>query len=121
MGVAVTLVVVAVRGRANAPHEASQHIDRRYHGQHDRGNEQRKPDGAMVVGMPKNHGEQHGGDKQHEVAPVVSLGEVSGLAPKLPTLLLSHKEGVDVLSDHSLERDSTGYLVFRNPLQQLQL
>jgi hypothetical protein len=26
-----------------------------------------------------------------------------------------------VLSDHSLERGSTGHLVFRNPLQQLQL
>jgi hypothetical protein len=76
----------------------------------------------MVVGRsPKNHGEQHGGDKQRDVAPVVSLGELSGLALKLPTLLLSHKEGVDVLSDHSLERGSTGYLVFRNPLQQLQL
>jgi hypothetical protein len=38
-----------------------------------------------------------------------------------PDSSLSHEEGVDVLSDHSLERGSTGHLVFRNPLQQFQL
>jgi hypothetical protein len=32
---------------------------------------------------------------------------------------LSHEEVVDVNSDHSLERGSTGHLVFWNPLHQL--
>src|SRR6266478_2700345 len=74
----------------------------------------------MVLAKPNNHGEQNGGDKQHDVAPMASVGEVSGLALKRPTLLLSQEQVVDVLSDHLLERDSTGYLVFRNQLQQFQ-
>src|ERR1700738_4059200 len=61
----------------------------------------------MVVGIPDNHGEQHGRDKQHDVAPVASVGEVPGLALKLPTLLLSQEEVVDVLPDHLLERGAT--------------
>ena len=42
------------------------------------------------------------------MSPVASLGEVSGFPLKLSTLLLSHEEGVDVFSDHLLERGSTG-------------
>jgi hypothetical protein len=34
---------------------------------------------------------------------------------------LSQEEVVDVLPDHLLERDATGYLVFRNQLQQFHL
>jgi hypothetical protein len=34
---------------------------------------------------------------------------------------LSHEEGLDVLSQHSLERGSTGHLVFRSPPQQIQV
>src|SRR5258707_9073795 len=72
----------------------------------------------MMVGMPSNHSEQHGGQKQDEVAPV--LGEVTGAPLKLPTLLYGHDEGVDVRCDDLLKRGSTGDLVFRNPLQQVQ-
>jgi hypothetical protein len=118
--VAFALVVVPVIG-ANARQEATHHSDSHYHGHHERRNEQRKPDRTMVVGMPSDHGEQQDRDKQHDVAPVAFLGEISGPTLKLPTLLLRHEEGVDVLSDHSLERGSTGYLGFRKLLQQIQL
>src|SRR3954463_3945621 len=64
-----------------------------------------------MVGMPSNHNEQHGGQKQDEVAPV--LGEVTGAPLKLPTLLYGHGEGVDVRCDDLLKRGSTGDLVFR--------
>ena len=73
----------------------------------------------MVVGMPDNRDEQYGGDEHHDVTPV--LGEIPGLPPKLLTLLLSHEEGLDVLSEHSLQRGSTGHLGFRNPLEQFQV
>src|SRR3981189_485304 len=118
MAVAVALVVVAVRGRANVPQEATQHIQSRYHRHQDRGDDDRKPDRTMMVGMPSDHSEQHGGQKQDEVAPV--LGEVTGAPLKLPTLLYGHDEGVDVRCDDLLKRGSTGDLVFRNPLQQVQ-
>src|SRR5882757_1479220 len=72
----------------------------------------------MMVGMPSDHSEQHAGQKQDDVAPV--LGEVTGSPQKLPTLLDGHDEGVDVLCDDLLKRGSTGDLVFRNPLQQVQ-
>ena len=75
--VAVALVVVPVIG-ANARQEATHHSDSRYHSHHERRNEQRKPDRTMVVGMPSNHGEQQDRDKQHDVAPVAFLGEISG-------------------------------------------
>ena len=71
--VAVVLVVVAVIG-ANA-RRATHHSDSHYHGQHERRNEQRKPDRTMVVGMPSDHGEQQDRDKQHDVAPVAFLVE----------------------------------------------
>ena len=70
-----------------------------------------------MVGMPSDHCEQHSGQKQDEVAPV--LGEVTGPPLKLPTLLYGHDEGVDVLCDDLLKRGSTGDLVFRNPLQEV--
>ena len=65
--------MVAVIG-ANARQEATHHSDSHYHGQHERRNEQRKPDRTMVVGMPSDHGEQQDRDKQHDVAPVAFLG-----------------------------------------------
>ena len=58
MAVAVALVVVAVRGRANVPQETTKHRLSRYHRHQGRGNEERKPDRTMVVGMPSDHGEQ---------------------------------------------------------------
>src|SRR5258705_13303111 len=113
MAVAVALVVVAVRGRANVPQEATQHKYCRYHRQQGRGNEERKPERTMMVGIPRDHGEQHAGQKQDEVAPV--LGEVTVPLPKLPTRLYGHDEVVDVLCDDLLKSGSTGDLVFRNP------
>ena len=70
-----------------------------------------------MVGMPGDNGEQHGGQKQDEVAPV--LDEVTGDPLTVPTLLYGHDEVVDVLCDDLLKRGSTGDLVFRNPLQQV--
>ena len=75
--VAVALVVVALIG-ANARQEATHHSDSRYHSHYERRNEQRKPDRTVVVGMPSDHGEQQDRDKQHDVAPVAFLGEISG-------------------------------------------
>src|SRR6476661_5375848 len=118
LGTAVAVVVVAVRGRANVPQEATQQIQSRYHRHQGRGNEERKPERTMVVGMPRDDGEQHGGQEQDEVAPV--LGEVTDPPLSLPTLLCGHDEVVDVLCDDLLKCGSTGDLVFRNPLQQVQ-
>jgi hypothetical protein len=109
LGIAVVLVVVAVRGGANVPQEATKHILSRYHRHQGRGNEERKPDRTMVVGMPRDDGEQHGGQEQDEVAPV--LGEVTDPLLKLPTLLCDHDEVVDVLCDDLLKCGSTGDLV----------
>jgi hypothetical protein len=119
--VAVALVVIAFRRTGpTAPQEATHQRDSRYHGHHNRGNKQRKPNRTMVVGgRPENHDEQHGGEKQHEVTPV--LGEVPDSPLRLPTLLLRHEEGLDVLCEHSLERGSTGHLIFRSPLQQVDV
>jgi hypothetical protein len=72
----------------------------------------------MMVGMPSDHSEQHAGQNQDDVAPV--LNEVTGAPLKLPTLLYGHDEVLDVRCDDLLKRGSTGDLVFRNPLQQLQ-
>ncbi|MGB8501690.1 hypothetical protein [Mycobacterium sp.] len=118
MAVAVALVVVAVRGRANVPQEATHHKQSRYHRQQRRGNDERKPERTMMVGMPSDHGKQHGGQKQDEVAPV--LDEVTGPPLTLPTLLDGHDEVFDVLCDDLLKGGSTSDLVFRNPLQQVQ-
>src|SRR6476660_4849320 len=118
MAVAVALVVVAVRGRANVPQEATKHRLSSYHRHQGRGNEERKPDRTMVVGMPRDDGEQHGGQEQDEVAPV--LGEVTEPPLTLPILRYGHDEVVDVLCNDMLKCGSTGDLVFRNPLQQVQ-
>ena len=118
LGMAVALVVVAVRGGANVPQEATQHKQSRYHRQKGRGHEERKPERTTMVGMPGDNGEQHGGQKQDEVAPV--LDEVTGDPLTVPTLLYGHDEVVDVLCDDLLKRGSTGDLIFRNPLQRVQ-
>jgi hypothetical protein len=108
----------AAKAVANVPQEARQNKYCRYHRQQGRGNEERKPEPTIMVGMPSDHGEQHGGQEQDEVAPV--LGEVTVRLLKLPTLLYGHDEVVDVLCDDLLKPGSTGDLVFRNPLQRVQ-
>jgi hypothetical protein len=119
--VAVPPVISAFRGIGpTARHETTHHGDSSYRGHPDRSNEQRKPNGTLVVDIPKNHEEQDGAEKQHDVTPV--LGEVPDFPLKLPTLLLRHEEGLNVLCKHSLERGSTGRLIFfRSPLQQFEV
>src|SRR4029078_571841 len=112
LGTAVAVVVVAVRGRANVPQEATKHRLSRYHRHQGRGNEERKPARTRVVGMPRDDGEQHGGQEQDDVAPV--LGEVTDTPLTLPTLLCGHDEVVDVLCDDLLKCGSTGGRVFPN-------
>ena len=42
---------------AKVPQQATQHIQSRYHRQQGRGNEDRKPERTIMVGMPSNHSE----------------------------------------------------------------